>query len=222
MRVNVRYFAVVRERVGREEESLELDDEAATVATVLEALGRRHAAVRELLRHLQVALNQEMTPHTARVHDGDEIALIPPVAGGSGPAGLYRLQEAPLQLDEAVRAVAGADAGGLVTFVGTVRRESRGRRVQRLEDEAYLEMAERKLRETGEELGKKHGARLAILHRTGMLEVGESAVIIAAAAPHRGEAFAACREAIERLKAEAPIWKKELGEDGEEWVGLGP
>src|SRR5262245_51374213 len=221
MRVNVRYFAVVRERLGREEETLELP-EGANLADALEALGARHAVVRELRGHLQVALNQEIADPGAAVREGDEIALIPPVAGGAGLGGLYRLQASPLSLDEAVRAVAGADTGGLVTFIGTVRRQSRGRTVVRLDYEAFAEMAERKLRQIGEELVQKHGARIAILHRTGTLEIGESAVIIAAAAPHRAAAFDACREAIERLKVEVPIWKKEYGEDGAVWVGLGP
>src|SRR5262249_16652840 len=125
-------------------------------------------------------------------------------------------------IDEAAQAVRSAESGGIAIFVGQVRGESRGRKVQTLEYEAYREMAEAKLRKIGEELGAKHGARLCILHRTGTLSVGETAVVIAAAAAHRAEAFAACREAIERLKVEAPIWKKEFGEDGAVWVGMGP
>src|SRR5262252_10551070 len=104
MRVKVRYFAVVRERLGREEEVLELPD-GANLAQALDALGVRHPAVRELRGHLQVALNQEIADAHAPVAEGDEIALIPPVAGGAGAEGLYRLQASPLSLDEAVRAV---------------------------------------------------------------------------------------------------------------------
>ena len=219
MRVSVRYFAIVRERVGREEETLELA-EGTDLAGAIEQLGQLRPAVRELRRHLQIAVNQEIAAGEQVLHDGDEVALIPPVAGGSG--GLYRLQDTPLSLDEAVAAVAGPDAGGIVTFVGNVRRESGGRKVARLEYEAYREMAEAKLRRIGEDLALAHGARIAILHRTGTLQIGETAVIIAAAAAHRAEAFAACREAIERLKVEVPIWKKEFGEDGAVWVGLGP
>jgi MoaE-MoaD fusion protein len=219
MRISVRYFAIVRERLGREEETLDLAD-GASVAVAMERLGELRPAVRELRKHLQIAVNQEIAGGDEVLHDGDELALIPPVAGGAG--GLYRLQDTPLSLDEAVKAVAGPDAGGITTFVGNVRRESGGRKVVRLEYEAYREMAEAKLRRIGEDLALEHGARLAILHRTGTLQIGETAVIIAAAAPHRAEAFAACREAIERLKVEVPIWKKEFGEDGAVWVGLGP
>lgn len=219
MRISVRYFAVVRERLGREDETLELP-EGADVAAAMERLGELRPTVRDMRRHLQIAVNQEIAGGEQVLHEGDELALIPPVAGGSG--GLYRLQDTALSLDEAVKAVAGPDAGGIVTFIGNVRRESGGRKVVRLEYEAYREMAEAKLRRIGEDLALAHGARIAILHRTGTLEIGETAVIIAAAAPHRAEAFAACREAIERLKVEVPIWKKEFGEDGAVWVGMGP
>jgi molybdopterin synthase catalytic subunit len=218
MHVKVRYFAVVRERLRAEEEPLELPD-GATVEQAMATLCERHPAVRELRPHLLIALNQEFVTAGVTIRDGDEIALIPPVAGGSG---LYRISEQALSVDEALRAVAGGGMGGIVTFVGTVRASSGGRAVERLEYEAFAEMATSRLRQIGEDLAGKHGAKLAILHRVGSLSVGEVAVVIAAAAPHRAEAFAACREAIERLKVEVPIWKKEHGVDGAVWVGLGP
>jgi molybdopterin synthase catalytic subunit len=152
--------------------------------------------------------------------DGDVVALIPPVAGG---AGLFRIRDEPLSLDEVVRAVTVEEHGGVVTFTGVVRRQSRGKRVVRLEYEAYRPMAERKLAEIGAQLAKEHpGVRVAILHRVGVLAVGDTAVVIAASAPHRAAAFEACRAAIDRIKETVPIWKKELTDDGESWIGLGP
>src|SRR5262249_23464702 len=149
VRISVRYFAVVRERLGREEETLELPD-GADVAAAMRRLSELRPAVRELARHLQIAVNQEIAGGEQMLHDGDELALIPPVAGGAGV--LSRLGATPLSLDEAVRAVVGPDAGGIAAFVGNVRRESGGRRVVRLEYEAYREMAEAKLRRIGEDL----------------------------------------------------------------------
>jgi molybdopterin synthase catalytic subunit len=161
--------------------------------------------------------------------DGDVIALIPPVAGGAGApeegvgGGTFRVSDEALSLDEVVRAVTREEHGGVVTFTGVVRRQSRGKRVVRLEYEAYRPMAERKLAEIGAGIAAEWpGTRVAIVHRVGKLSVGELAVVIAVAAPHRAAAFEACRAAIDRLKESVPIWKKEIAEDGEEWIGLGP
>src|SRR5262249_5075492 len=133
----------------------------------------------------------------------------------------YRLQDTPLSLDEAIASVAGPDAGGMVTFVGNVRRESGGRQVLRMEYEAYREMAEAKLRRIGEDLERNHGARLAILHRVGTLEVGETAVIIVAAAAHRAEAFAACRKPSSGSRWKCQSGRRSLAKtapSGLEWV----
>jgi molybdopterin synthase catalytic subunit len=136
---------------------------------------------------------------------------------------LFRIVDRPLVLDEVVRAVSGPGRGGVVTLTGAVRDETRGKRVVRLEYEAYAPMAEKVLEELGEEIaGKWPGALCAIVHRVGTLVPGELAVVIAVAAPHRAAAFEGCRHAIERLKADAPIWKREVYEDGAVWVGLGP
>jgi molybdopterin synthase catalytic subunit len=128
----------------------------------------------------------------------------------------------PLALAEVVEAVAAPGRGGIVTFTGTVRDGTRGKRVLRLEYEAYREMAERKLAEIGEAVAREHGAEVAIVHRVGVLVPGDAAVVIACAAPHRTAAFRACEACIERLKKDVPIWKREVYEDGSEWVGLGP
>jgi molybdopterin converting factor subunit 1 len=224
MRVVVRYFAVVRERLGREQESLELPA-GATVATALDALAERHAAIGALRPYLQVAVNQTMAGAPQPLSDGDEMALIPPVAGGSGGTARHArvVSEKPPSIDACVAAVRGPDAGGIATFTGMVRARSQGRDVSRLEYEAYAEMAEKVFRELCEEIERElPGVRLAVEHAVGTLAVGDIAVVIAAAAPHRAEAFRACQAMIDRLKERAPIWKKETGPDGTTWVGMGP
>ena len=228
MQVSVRYFAVFRERLGRDVEALELAA-PADVAAAIALLEERHPAIARLRGRYRVALNQAMVDASTPLSEGDELALIPPVAGGSGESGSRgcgrRACMVPGEpsLARVVDAVMSPAMGGLVTFSGVVRRESRGRSVVRLEYEAYDEMVNRVLSGLCDELeGEFAGCRVAVEHRAGSLEVGEVAVVIAAAAPHRKEAFAACEAAIDRLKERAPIWKKEIGEGGEEWVGLGP
>jgi molybdopterin synthase catalytic subunit len=217
--LKVRYFAAARERAGCSDESVALPT-PATVAALLRALAAKHAALEAVLPHLRVAVNQEFADATAALNDGDEIALIPPVAGG---AGAFRVTPTPLRLEEVVEAVSGSGQGGLVTFSGAVRDNTKGRKVVRLEYEAYPEMAVKQLEAIGDEAARRWpGARLAIVHRVGTLVPGELAVVIAASAPHRNEAFEACRHAIETLKRDVPIWKKEIYEDGDVWVGLGP
>jgi molybdopterin converting factor subunit 1 len=223
VRVSVRYFAVVRERLGREEEALTLAP-GATVATALDALVARHAALAALRPYVQVAVNQAMAAAERVLVDGDELALIPPVAGGTGATrhACIVAERAP-SLAACVAAVQGPDAGGIATFTGMVRARSQGRDVTRLEYEAYAEMAEKVFRELCEEIERElPGVRVALEHAIGTLAVGDVAVVIAAAAPHRAEAFRACEAMIDRLKQRAPIWKKETGPDGTSWVGMGP
>jgi MoaE-MoaD fusion protein len=219
MKIQVRYFAVLRERLRSEGETLELP-EGSTVAAALALLAERHEPFGALRGRCQMAVNQTMVRADEVLHDGDELALIPPVAGGERHV---RLLDEPLSLDRVVRAVASPDAGGIATFTGVVRRHSAGREVERLEYEAYREMAEKVMRELCDQIEAEiAGVRLAVEHRAGALVVGDAAVVIAASAPHRAEAFAACRALIDRLKQQVPIWKKEIGPDGAEWVGLGP
>jgi molybdopterin converting factor subunit 1 len=221
MRIRVLYFAVFRERVGSEGETIELGD-GATVTALVAALEARHDVVRALRGRYRVAVNQAMVAGDEALGDGDEVALIPPVAGGAAPRHVI-LSAEPLSLDRCIEAVRGPDAGGVVTFTGMVRRDNHGERIERLEYEAYPGMAESVMARLCEQIEAEiAGARLAVEHRVGVLAVGDVAVVIAAAAPHRAEAFAACRALIDRLKQEVPIWKKEIGESGAEWVGLGP
>ena len=136
---------------------------------------------------------------------------------------MFRITDDSVDLAALVRHVSDPEAGAIATFLGTTRATNRGRAVLRLEYEAYPPMAERVLASIGAEVAERFGGtRLAIMHRVGTLMPGELAVVIAAAAPHRKEAFLACEHAIERLKQDVPIWKKEFFEDGEVWVGLGP
>ncbi|RMH39071.1 MAG: molybdopterin converting factor subunit 1 [Deltaproteobacteria bacterium] len=227
MQIQVRYFAVLRERLRRDGERLELPD-GATVADAVDALAAAHDAVAALRGRFRAAVNMEMVDADAALADGDELALIPPVAGGAGdgaPGGrLARMvHDRPPSVDACIAAVRSADVGGIVTFIGCVRRTNRGRQVDRLEYEAYDDMANKVLRELCEAIeAEMPGTRLAVEHRAGVLAVGDVAVAIAAGAPHRAEAFAACRAMIERLKQSVPIWKKEIGPDGAEWIGVGP
>lgn len=222
MKIQVLYFAVFRERLRTDGEALELP-EGATVGAALEVLAGRHAVVKGLLGRFQTAVNEAMVGTEQPLADGDELALIPPVAGGTGNERHIRVVEEPPSIDRCAAAVLDPEMGGMVTFTGVVRRSSKGREVERLEYEAYASMADKVMREIAAEIeGELPGVRIAVEHRVGKLVVGDLAVVIAAAAPHRAEAFTACRAMIDRLKERVPIWKREIGPDGCEWVGLGP
>ena len=180
------------------------------LALIHQALGERLAA----------SVNFDVVPFETALCDGDEVAFLPPVAGGAGRASL---SEAPLDPAEVVARVSGPGMGGLVSFSGAVRDHARGRAIRHLEYEAYPGMAEREMEKICDEAGRRWpGARVAIAHRVGHLEIGELAVVIAAAAPHRAEAFEACRFAIDTLKETVPIWKKEFSENGAYWVDENP
>jgi molybdopterin synthase catalytic subunit/molybdopterin converting factor small subunit len=209
-------FGALTELAGADRDVVEVPD-GATAADVIDAMGARHRAAAGILPRLRVAVNLEVVPAERRIAPDDEVALLPPVAGG-GAAILVGLREAP-SVDEALDAVAGPDAGGTVAFVGTVRGEQG--RVQRLEYSAYSEMAERVLGDIALEAAEKwnlHG--VAILHGMGELAVGRRTVVVACASGHRGDAFDACRYAIDEVKRRAPIWKKEIGPRGRRWVGF--
>lgn len=217
MQVTVRLFGSIREATGAKETVVTLP-EGARLADLQALLARDHPAFGEMGERLRAAVNLEIASPEAPLADGDEVAFLPPVSGG---AGLQRctVSASPLDVGAVVARVAGPDSGGIVTFVGTVRDASRGREIRHLEYEAYPEMAEREMERIAEEAAARWpGARVAMAHRTGHLEIGEMAVVVAAAAPHRPEAFAAARYAIDTLKERVPIWKKEVATDGESWV----
>jgi molybdopterin synthase catalytic subunit len=215
MRVLVKLFGSVREAVGEKELSVELPDGASADA-LRRRLAERHPVFDDFGERIAVSVNYEVVPLDTVLSDGVEVAFLPPVSGGGG---MCWLSERPLSEEEAVARVKGPGMGGIVTFVGAVRDHARGRSIRHLEYEAYPEMAVREMEKISSEAGRRWpGTRVAIGHRSGHLEVGEIAVVVAAAAPHRGEAFDACRYAIDTLKETVPIWKKEVATDGEYWV----
>jgi MoaE-MoaD fusion protein len=208
MRVTVKLFAGLRERAGWSEREVE----AATVADVWPTLelGDEPAG-------LLYAVNKEYARADQSLSDGDEVAVIPPVSGGG-----FRLVEGPLDLDAVIAEVADERAGAVATFQGTVRRQSRGREVVALEYEAYAGMAEKVMAEIADSVKARYDlCEVAIAHRTGRCEVGEVSVAIAVSAPHRQDALASCKDVIDELKERVPLWKKELYEGGEEWIGRG-
>jgi MoaE-MoaD fusion protein len=208
MTVVVRLFAGLREQAGWSRRELDV----ASVAEVWPALG-----LGDEPPGLLYAVNREYAGRERELHNGDEVALIPPVSGGA-----FRVTDQPLSLEAVAAEVADERAGAVATFTGTVRRQSRGREVTRLEYEAYAEMAEEVMAKLARELEQRYElCAVAIHHRVGVLEIGEASVVVAVSAPHRQDALAACKDAIDTLKETVPLWKKEVYEGGEEWLGRG-
>lgn len=206
MTIEVKLFAMLRERAGADRVEVELP-EGATVADLLTRLADLIGAL-----PVRAAVNREYTGEGQALQPGDEVALIPPVSGGETDVHA-RVVSDPLSLDRLAQLVGRPGAGAVVTFQGVTRE------VERLDYEAYAEMAEERIAEIVTECRESHGLEaIAAEHRTGEVPLGEASVIVAASAAHRPEAFAGAREAIDRIKAEAPIWKREI--DGEErrWV----
>jgi molybdopterin synthase catalytic subunit len=207
--VRVRLFAGLRERAGWSERELDGVDRVADVWPALD-LGAEPEG-------LLYAVNKEYADGDRGLVDGDEVALIPPVSGGA-----FRLSAEPLSLDAVVDEVRSPQAGAISTFTGTTRVQSRGRTVLHLDYEAYEEMAEQVMTQIAQELkGRYDLCEIAIHHRTGRVDIGEASVMIAVSAPHRQDALAACKDAIDTLKSRVPLWKKEFYEGGEEWIGRG-
>ena len=239
MKVTVKYFAGLRERFGCSQEDVEIDKgRETTVADLWDALESRHPELERMRSFVRVAVNRDFAQESDAVRPDDEIALIPPVSGGSGAdepsddgeadsiedeTGAFRVTVDPLDTDRVRGFVGRPEAGAIVLFEGVVRDHTGDHDVSYLEYETYLGMALEKLEETAAEVGERwEDVQVAIHHRYGRLEIGEKAVVIAVSSPHRAAAFEACQYAIDRLKEIVPIWKKEVGPDGEEWVGFGP
>ena len=211
MRVTVRLFAGLREHAGMARRDLELG-ESARVEDVWPALG-----LGEEPTGLVFAVNRVYVERDSALAEGDEVALIPPVSGGD-----IHLTADPIDVASVVAQVEDERAGAIATFLGTVRAESRGRKVVRLEYEAYEGMAEDVMTDLARQLGDRYDlCAISIVHRTGVCEIGEASVAIAVSAPHRQDALAACKDAIDTLKETVPLWKKEVYEGGEEWIGRG-
>jgi molybdopterin synthase catalytic subunit len=220
-RLRIRLFATLRERARTAELEREFP-EGATVAEVWRRLEDEFPALRGHHDAVRFAVNHEYVEPDFRPRANDEVAFIPPVSGGAGGewVGSIEIVREAIDVSEVERAVAHPAAGAIVTFAGTTRRENAGRRVIRLEYEAYEPMALAEMRKIAREAGERWQiVRIAIRHRVGRVEIGETSVAIAVAAAHRAEAFEACRFAIDRIKEMVPIWKKEYFEGGEVWVG---
>jgi molybdopterin synthase catalytic subunit/molybdopterin converting factor small subunit len=209
VRVTVRLFAGLRERAGWTQRDL---TDVARLGDVWAQLD-----LGEEPPGLLYAVNREYADRSRELADGDEVALIPPVSGGA-----FRLSGEPLSIESAVDEVRSAEAGAIATFVGTTRVRSRDRTVLHLDYEAYEGMAEQVMAEIANELKERYDVlEIAIHHRTGRVEIGEASVVIAVSAEHRQDALAACKDAIDTLKQQVPLWKKEVYEGGEEWIGRG-
>ncbi len=208
MKVRVRLFAGLRERAGWSEREVD----ARSVGDVWAELGLGDEPA-----GLLYAVNHEYAERDQTLAEGDEVAVIPPVSGGA-----FRLSGEPLDLGSVIAEVADERAGAVATFQGTVRRQSRGRQVIALEYEAYSGMAEKVMAEIADGAKARYTlCEVAVAHRVGRCEVGEVSVAIAVSAPHRQDALSACRDVIDELKERVPLWKKELYEGGEEWIGQG-
>jgi MoaE-MoaD fusion protein len=223
MKVQVRLFARYREEAGREHLDVELAD-GGTVERAWEAVTRQYPVLAPYRPYTLFALRNDYVGAEHPLGDGDELCLFPPVSGGAGEPGAdwIEVTTEPLSERAVARAVEDPGAGALALFSGVVRDQTGGRRVKFLEYEAHGPMALAKMREIGAAIRSRWPAvtRLALVHRIGRLEIGESSVMIAVSSPHRAQAFEACRFAIDTLKETVPIWKKEHFEDGEVWVGL--
>ena len=227
MRVQVLFFGLLRDIVGAYEDHIDLPS-GATLGDVFEHYAASHPRLAEMRASIVLARNQQFARSSACVSDGDEIALLPPVSGGVGPfthevaeaeGHFFALTREPIDIPAIKQRIVSGEDGALVVFDGVVRNNTNGRRTLYLDYECYEGMAIRMIAALGRELATGHAvSRVAIVHRLGRMDVGETSVAILVSAPHRKPAFAACLEAINRLKRTVPIWKKEYFEDGEVWV----
>ncbi len=235
MLITVKYFAILRELTGKSEERIELA-EGCDVTCLFERLEREHPSLKGLLPRLSIAVDRQYASRTTLLKEGAEVALLPPVAGGDeeeeeegeqdpiaqSDDGLLQLRRAVLDVQEITASVVGDFAGGIVNFIGIVRDNSHGHKVRWLEYEAYPPMVISELEKIRGEIAERWPeVKVTIHHRIGKLSIGERVIVIAVAAPHRQEGFAACSYAIDRIKETVPIWKKEIFEDGSSWSGWG-
>lgn len=221
MRVRALFFGQLKEIIGVAQEDAELSD-GARVEDLFERYIRRFPKLAAFRPSIAASVNQEYAAWRAPLANGDEVAFLPPVSGGQQAAleeDIFRLVREPIRPREIVEALKAPEDGAAVVFDGFVRNNYKGQQTLYLEYEAYEPMAYAKMREIGAEMrGKFPIHRLAIVHRLGRLEIGETSVLIAVSSPHRGAAFDACRYAIDTLKRSVPIWKKEYFVGGAVWA----
>jgi len=228
MQIRVLFFGMLKDLAGRTCDSLNLP-ENATLADVLNHYERSVPRLKDLMASLAMSVNQEYAGPDARLRHGDEVALLPPVSGGAAddsadPAWDRRSQRAAIvcgviDAAAAVNSIAQPEDGAVVVFEGVVRNHTHGRRTLYLEYEAYEEMALKQMEDLAERALAEFKIRdVAMVHRLGRLEIGETSVLIVVASAHRGPAFDACRWLIDTLKRTVPIWKKEHFEDGAVWA----
>jgi MoaE-MoaD fusion protein len=217
MRVKVLFFGMLKEMLSSDSQTLELP-QGATVDAVLGHYRELLPTQPKLWSALAIAVNQHYAKASCLLHEGDEVALLPPVSGGSTTP-IVALVKEPIDSASLAAEIKGGEDGAVVVFDGIVRNNTRGRRTLFLVYEAYEEMALRQMRDLAAEAVAVHGARqVALVHRLGRLEIGETSVLIAVSSAHRAQAFAAARWLIDTLKKTVPIWKKEHFEDGEVWA----
>jgi molybdopterin converting factor subunit 1 len=223
MKARVRFFARLAEVAGTRETEVELG-EGLSVDDALRLLCTRFPELADHADSLMYAVNAEYVPPDHPLQAGDELALIPPVSGGSGAhpdpgEGLFEVTDEPLDPQRIVERVRKDESGAVAVFLGVVRDNNMGRRVLYLEYDAYPEMATRVMRQLAEEaMARWPLTEVAIQHRSGRLEIGETSLLIAVSSPHRKEAFEACHHLVDRFKEVVPIWKKEVWEGGEVWI----
>jgi molybdopterin synthase catalytic subunit len=227
MKIGILIFGVLKERLGRAGETIELP-EGARVRDVLLYYVRENPRLEEIASSLAISVNREYAGLDHSLREGDEVALLPPVSGGSEGAGDRQPSEAqgevrivrePIDAEGVVRRLKHPSDGAVVIFDGVVRNHTRGRPTLYLEYEAYEAMALKQMESLSMEARTRFAVRAAsIIHRLGRLEIGETSVLIVVAAAHRSAAFDACRWIIDTLKKTVPIWKKEYFEDGAVWA----
>jgi len=219
--IRIHYYGAARELAGTTEEDALLDLDAPSARDLRRWVASKHPSLSTVIDRMTIAINDELSPLDDRLHAGDLVSLLPPVAGGSSTS-RSALSESPLSLDQALARVSRPAAGGVCMFIGVVRDHADGKPVARLDYEAHATLACKEMERILQALITENPElRLYAIHRVGELRVGDLAVIVAASAPHRSEAFAACRLAIDRIKETVPVWKKEWAPDGSaHWVNL--
>ena len=215
--IRVLFFGAARDVVNKNPFPLTLDGEPATVSGAFQQLVNQFAGLERFGRSLLFAVNQEYATPETELKDNDELAIFPPVSGGSHD--FFELTTEPIDVGSVARRVVLPECGAIVSLDGFTREWTNGRRTKYLVYEAYDGMAISEMQRLGAEAHNRFAiAHIGIVHRTGRLEIGETSVVISVSAPHRKAAFEACAWAIQELKRTVPIWKKEVYEDGEEWV----